>query len=185
MKKSVLEVLREINQHQKELSDQALSINSDVTKLVNSKIDNININYLPGLAQHFKSELVQEAIAHRSLNEGISRRIHELDLDDPNTEVEEIMLDRVKLRSKVDFTRKCGNIIEASEGDLGTEYRKLKVIREWLSVRNQTLTNEHLDNVRAGIQINREIENENNSGSLVDDYADLNLEQPGYMDPED
>ena len=180
----VLLCFRDINRKQKQISDELLSVNSQVTRMVNRRIDVVQYSYCNQLLPHqievVGNEYGQSLISKTMINEFINN----LDIDDPTTESTEVRLDRIKLEKEVDTTNKAGNILDFVVGDLGPEYNKLKTIRQHLFNRNRMLTEQHIDNVNTGIELDKLIDN-NKSGSLIEDFANPSAEMPSYMDPED
>lgn len=180
----VLLCFRDINRRQKQISDDTLSINSQVTMMVNNKINRLQLNHFNGLLPHQKDAAINE-ISENLLNKNmINQFINNLDIDDPSTEPTEIRLDRIKLEREVETSTKIGNILTHVVGDLGPDYNRLKRIREHLVNRNRILTEQHIDHVNTGLELDTLIEN-NNRGSLIEDYANPSMEMPSYMDPED
>lgn len=183
MKKSVLLCLREINSKQKQISDDTLIINTQVTKMVNHKINDIQVSRFNELLPHQKAVAMDQVIDNYSSRAVLNEFINNLDINNPITEPTEIRLDRIKLENDVETSRRVGNLLNQVVGSLGPEHDRLKSIRELLVRRNNILTEQHIDHVNTGLEIDRLIEN--NSGSLVADYADTSAEMPSYMDPED
>jgi hypothetical protein len=184
MKNSVLLCLRDINRTQKQISDETLLINTQVTKMVNNKINAIQDSSFNNLLPHQKSVAMDQVIENYTNRVVINQFIDSLDMNNPLTEPTEIRLDRVKLENEVETSRRIGNILSHVVGNLGPEHDRLKRIREFLINRNSMLTEQHIDHVNTGLEIEKSIE-ENNRGSLVEDYANTSTEMPSYMDPED
>lgn len=183
MKNLVLLCFRDINRKQKEVSDETLSLNTQVVKMVNRKINNIQFNNINNLHPHQRAAVVDE-LADNATNRAITNDfINSLSTDDPSTEPTEIRLDSHNLEKEVETSRRIGNIISFIVGDLGPEYKRLKTVREHLLSRNRLLTEQHIDHVNTGLEIEKLIDN--NKGSLIDTYADTSAEMPSYMDPED
>jgi hypothetical protein len=183
MKNSVLLCLREINSKQKEISDDTLIINTQVTKKVNNKINEIQVSYFNNLLPHQKAVAMDQEVKNLNNKSVINQFINSLDTNDPITEPTEIRLDRIKLENDMETSRRIGNILSQVVGNLGPEHDRLKIIREHLVNRNSMLTEQHIDHVNTGLELDRLIEN--NRGSLVEDYANPSAEMPSYMDPDD
>jgi hypothetical protein len=183
MRDSVLLCLRDINRTQKQISDDTLIINTQVTKMVNNKINAIQVSHYNNLLPHQKAVAMDQVIENSSNREVINQFINSLDINNPITEPTEIRLDRIKLENDVETSRRIGNILSHVVGNLGPEHDRLKRIREFLVNRNSMLTEQHIDHVNTGLELERLIEN--NRGSLVEDYANTSTEMPSYMDPED
>jgi hypothetical protein len=183
MKNSVLLCLRDINRTQKQISDDTLIINTQVTRMVNNKINEIQNSSINHLLPHQRSVAMDQVINNYSNKVVLNQFINSLDINDPLTEPTEIRLDRIKLENDVETSRRIGNILSQVAGNLGPEHDRLKRIREFLVNRNSMLTEQHIDHVNTGLELERLIEN--NSGSLVEDYANTSAEMPSYMDPED
>jgi hypothetical protein len=183
MKKSVLLCLRDINRKQKEISDDTLIMNSQVTNMVNHKINEIQVSYYNNLLPHQKAVAMDQVVENFSNRAVLNQFINSLDINNPVTEPTEIRLDRIKLENDVETSRRIGNILSQVVGNLGSEHDRLKRIREFLVSRNSMLTEQHIDHVNTGLELDKLIEN--NRGSLVEDYANTSTEMPSYMDPED
>jgi len=184
MKPTVVSLLREINEKQKDLSHSTLVFNSKVSNMVNNRIGEIQSQYLTSLYPHQRQAVREELIDSRSNIETIDGYIESINLNDPSTEVTETRLDRIKYESQVESTKKVGNLLNHIFGNLGSEYNKLTGMRDRLNKAHGKYTELHIDNVNAGLELDKLTE-ENNRGSLVSDYADPNTEMPSYMDPED
>ena len=183
MKGSILESLRVINDDQKRVSDELLTTNSGITKMVNSRILEVQAHYFNNLSSNQQQAVIDEISKERYHNAGLSDLIELLDINNPVTEPTEIRLDREKLSNSSETTRKIGNLLDLVVGDLGRYYNTLTRSRDYLDSRNALLTEQHIDNINTGIEIDKEIEK--NRGSLIDDYADTSTEMPSYIDPDD
>ena len=183
MKNSVLLCLREINRKQKQISDDTLIINTQVTKMVDNKVNEIHVSHFNNMLPHQQAVAMDQVVENFSSRAVINQFINSLNINNPVTEPTEIRLDRIKLENDVETSRRIGNILTQVMGDLGPEYNRLKAIREYLVSRNSILTEQHIDHVNTGLELDKLIEN--NRGSLVEDYANTSTEMPSYMDPED
>jgi len=184
MKSVFLLVVREVNQEQKRLSQNTLELNYKIHNEVIKRLSNIQAQYLTDLHPHQKQAVIEEFLKSKNNRETIDSFIETIDTDDPSSEGTETRLDRIKYESKTETIKMVGNILNHLYGDLGPEYNKLISIRDRLDKGHRKYTELHIDNVNAGMEIDKLIE-ENNKGSLVSDYADPNTEMPSYMDPED
>jgi len=184
MKSVFLLFLREFNQKQKGMSQNTLECNYKIHNQVINRISNIQAAYINDLHPHQKRAVLEEFLKSKQNRETIDRFIETIDTDDPSTEGTETRLDRIKYEIKTETSQRVGNILNHIYSDLGPEYNKLISIRDRLDKGHRKYTELHIDNVNAGMEIDKLIE-ENNTGSLVSDYADPNTEMPSYMDPED
>lgn len=184
MKLSFVSLLRVINEKQTDLSHSTLLFNSKVSNIVNNRIGEIQSQYYTSLYPYQRQAVTRELINSRHNIETIDGYIESINLNDPSTEITETRLDRMKYESQVESTKKVGNLLNHIFGNLGSEYNKLTGMRDRLNKAHGKYTELHINNVNAGMEIDKLIE-ENNRGSLVSDYADPNTEMPSYMDPED
>lgn len=180
----ILSLLRQIVDRQKNVSSEILYTNYRVTKLVNNKINEIQIGHLNNLSEDKQKAAAVEYATTLLHNRSINNLVDSLDIDNPTTEPTETRLNRFKLEREIEASNIVENILQEVVRDLGPEYNRLKKVREYLDNRNNQLIEQHIDLVNKGIEIDRLIEKDN-GGSLVEDYADTSAEMPSYMNPED
>ena len=183
MKYLALLCFRDINQKQKEISNELLNINTSINRAINDRIREIQINKINQLPPEQKSEVMNELTIDAGYSVMIDQATQGLNIDDPTTEPFEMQLGGLKIEQRVITSRKVENIITRTLGDFDSYYNWLKRLRENALDRNKILREQHIDHVKTGIELNKLIEN--SQGSLIDDYADTSTEMPSYMDPED
>lgn len=183
MTRLVLLCFRDINRKQKEISSNALDINTNFNTILNNRIMSIHRSKLDQLPHEQKVAVLSELYTNRVYQQQLTQATNTLDIDDPSTELLEMRFDRLKIESKTASSIKVENIIKAVLGDFGPHYNWLKELREQSNDRNRMLIDQHVDNVKAGLELDNLIENSRDS--LIDDYANTSTEMPSYMDPED
>lgn len=183
MTRLVLLCFRDINQRQKEISNNTLNISDSINNVVNGRIRAIHESKFDQLPPEQKNEVINELQTDAGYTSMISQATRGLNIDDPNTEPLEMGLDGLKLEQKVITSIKIENIIKRTLGDFDPYYNWLTRLRQDGLNRNKMLREQHIENVKAGIELNRLIEN--SEGSLIDDFANTSTEMPSYMDPED
>lgn len=182
------EILRQLsdeNDRQKRISDELLNINANMLGRVNGSIRghlDANSYVLQGQGLFEYKMTFMQSILDRWV---IRRFINTMPTNVPSTEPTEICLDRVHMQTEIDGSTKRANLIQSAGGNMGEEFSKLVRIRDFLSRRNQELTDQHIALVNFGLTIDRAIDVVEGRSSLVDDYADVSSDMPSYMDPED
>src|SRR4051794_27424565 len=187
MKKSVLLCLRDINKTQKQISDDTLIMNTQVTKMVNNKINEIQVSYFNNLLPHQKAVAMDQVVENFSNRAVLNQFINSLDINNPVTEPTEIRLDRIKLENDVETSRRIGNkntikknkkirknkiklendveknrrienIIKKIVRNLGSKNNRLKRNKKILVKKNSILTEKQIENVNTGLELDKLIE---------------------------
>ena len=80
-----------------------------------------------------------------------------------------------------------GDVLNQQGEELDKCVGLLARAQEFLLARNKSLTKQYAETIKTNLEFDKEIvkAKSEQKGSLVKDYADVNLEQPSYMDPED
>ena len=201
MNREQLEKVREDIRVKKVLSDEAYLQNSIAVRKTNQRINEIQDERSQDLDQFHRDEINGIIIKNLEERQEYDKKINELNLDDPSSEPTQATLYHEKLSNDVEMSKKIGNILDYVKGNLpgeaGVRYDTFKIMRDDLLEANKAYLDIHLDIYNYLILFIRNQNNNDNNkdnninnpdtnkGSLIDDYADPNLDQPSYTEPED
>ena len=88
-----------------------------------------------------------------------------------------------KAENRQDFEAKVGLAIAQNGVQVDDSTIKHQKAAEWLVDRGKSINDNYVDGVRCDLAIKEQ--KALLARSIIDDYADVSLEQPSYMDPED
>lgn len=137
----------------------------------------------PNVSEEKKAEVMAKQIEVIHQVTYINGEIVKLSSNDPKSEITRTHLNRNAVDIWTECTRKTEDILGPMVDQLGQGYKDLVKQRNDMDEQGKAIVNDHLQLVNKGIEIDNKLES--NQGSLIDDYADPNQDQPGYMDPED
>jgi hypothetical protein len=180
----LLNVLGELNLRNKEILSKELDTNTEVTTKTIVKYSRSLSNYMLGVRAETHNRIAIQSEGHQRLEGVLNRRLDGIDLNNPESEIEEVELMRMKLENKAKLNDKVDSAISESNPLRDNTTLLFKACQAFGINRNKYLTKEYISNIKEGKAI-EEAKNKLNSGSLIDDYANPSLEQPSYMDPED
>lgn len=186
---------REANESAKEESQDSSEEKIQTFRSINEGFKDIqqaNTDNLPGfLIDQIERKRAEDEIAARFINNA-ERNIN---LDDPKSEVDEYEIHKARVELEIQFTVLAHNLLTSFLGPLGENYDTVKEARDAAGEQAINAIDDHIANVKEGLAIDEALGNmsdssdndgsDNDGGSLVDDYADPNLDQPSHMDPED
>ena len=195
-----------LNELHRRLDESCTRRGANLSSLVecNSKIDGIQNKMTEDLNPYIREEL---SYANNKAMDKIcdfNAKISELDISKINTELDEINLEKQKLQSRLDHTEFVKDVLNnhniSVPQNLRERYSDLQESKSELIAKDRRLTEEHITNITEYIRTIEQADNSgsastteqvssetnrNNGGSLIDDYADPNTEQPSHMDPDD
>jgi len=158
-----------------------------------TKLEKLVSDYAPE-----KAESVDNAWKALSMRlEAANEKIDSLDKDDVSTDLIESDLNTKKKEMFIDYTKKVEGLISSKDiPDKDKEIcSSLEYDRRLAMLDHIALTDTHKESVKEYMKAEEELPDDSSSSSgnsesaenrsLLDDFADVNAEQPSYMDPED
>ena len=184
IKLAILSCFRLINNKQKESIQKDLELNKEVRdKVMNEVMTNsiIQVQHDPVQSDRMHLTMLIGEINNARATVALNNNIDE---NDPASMLDVMDFDHENARSKAQTTDTMARIAGNLDGPLGPRSCSINTWLEasnYLVARNSLLTNKLKNKFRDELEIEKAM----HRSSLIDDYADVSLEQPSYMDPDD
>lgn len=180
----ILNIFKDVNIQKKTQTSKELDINTEVsTKVVSNYSRELGLS-VPGLKSQSYNEIARQSEGHERLDKYFQSRLEDIDHTDPSSEITEVELLEQKLANRGKLNEKINDVLVREGQTLDSKVGVLKSVQAFLLGRNKSITKSYVENIKTDLEFDKQID-KSNQGSLIDDYANPNLEQPSYMDPED
>lgn len=177
---------RDINENDKKISNEALNINTisvgNTTETVWAKAWNVVNGFGYPRNAHITDVLNKEQRECKLDLDIIRSKIAQLDKSDPLYEANLTRLRQEMVEIKGVSANFAFTMAKNGVEQIDSDSKRAHIAHNYLVYRHEQLADKHVKNIENGAAIQEELRKKS---SLVDDFANPNLEMPSYMDPED